>query len=964
MATREPARWLRHAQPADVAALRGHWILWQPTPGTLAHTLRLRLHSARQPWQSGLANVGETVYVGDSVTRLAVEGPREAVSGLGGLSLQVDACATERASAAWRRVNLLDRLGFAGTAGLSALADDAGFSSTGGLGVWMATLPGTGRWRLQVRWQWPPGSAEGAIETLRADGSIRRIGVSDASGVVALEVDLGPEDLLLRLALQNLPAAAPVAVHDLQWQALPPDVSPPSTRDRWRRLRRWARWHLNERDLVVMPGFPTATSPEHAGPAVLRVPLVPGWYFLRVEAQVHGSASSLQLLGLGGAAEIGRPPEQPRRLPVRPGRLAKRLLRVTQTAVLALAPAPNSPMPVLRRLSLVRVPPSFVRSRVERKLLAAHPRYAGRTAGQLHGQPIEALWSDYEAVFDRDPQALVDYATWIERVERPALQRCLAAADARKAATTRRWGVAMLPPSGALSGMDAGARMQHSVDSLHEQTLHGWLLEGTPALADAGASPAPLRWPISTGITLAAAAARTDVDAWLLLRAGDRLAPEALAMLDDGLQAAPAARAIYADDDQLDAQGRRCEPDFKPDTSPDLLLARDFVSSCLALETGLLREVLELGPLQPGAEAYDLALRVSELEPAMRHLPQVLCHRALSTTGADEDAAAARAVATALSRRGPPADTARVETLAPGLRRVRWPVPDPAPLVSLIVPTRDHLDVLRVCVESLLTRTDYAPFELLIVDNQSVEPSTLDYFRMVQRDPRVRVMPHDRPFNYAAINNEAAARARGRVLGLINNDIEAIEPEWLTEMVSLAMRPDIGCVGAKLLYPDDHLQHAGVYLGLSGLADHAGRGLPRASAGPQRRHWVTQELSAVTAAVLLVRREVFEAVGGLDADGLPVAFNDVDLCLKVQRAGWRNLWTPHAELYHHESYSRGADVSPAQRTRFLGECELMRARWGSQIERDPCYPQAFSRSGHGYGLALRGGDGPSSQGCG
>jgi GT2 family glycosyltransferase len=265
-------------------------------------------------------------------------------------------------------------------------------------------------------------------------------------------------------------------------------------------------------------------------------------------------------------------------------------------------------------------------------------------------------------------------------------------------------------------------------------------------------------------------------------------------------------------------------------------------------------------------------------------------------------------------------------------------VPDPAPLVSLIVPTRDRVEILRPCVDAVLERTDYENYELLILDNQSRCPDTLAYLSEVAaRDSRVRILSWNRPFNYSAINNYGVGRARGDILCLLNNDVEPINAGWLREMVSHACRSEIGCVGAKLYYPDDRIQHAGVILGIGGVAGHSHKYHRRDSEGYFSRLTLVQNLSAVTGACLVVRKTVYQQVQGLNEQDLPVAFNDVDLCLKVREAGFRNVWTPYAELYHHESVSRGHDDTPAKKARANREADYMRSRWGDLLIADPAY---------------------------
>jgi len=294
---------------------------------------------------------------------------------------------------------------------------------------------------------------------------------------------------------------------------------------------------------------------------------------------------------------------------------------------------------------------------------------------------------------------------------------------------------------------------------------------------------------------------------------------------------------------------------------------------------------------------------------------------------------------------------AEVSGIVGGYHRVRYSLDMAlAPLVSLIVPTRDRLDLLRVCVSSILERTRYPNFEIVIADNQSREAETLSYFEEIRCDPRVRIVAYDRPFNFSAINNFAATQAQGEIIGLVNNDIEVIHAEWLEEMVSHALRPDVGAVGAMLYYPDDRIQHAGVIVGYQGVAGHAYQGKPRNTPGQLGRARLVQELSCVTAACLLMRAEVYAAVGGLD-EGLQIAFNDVDFCLRIRRAGYRIVWTPFAELYHHESASRGYEDSPEKLARFHREIAFMQERWSDTLLHDPAYNPNLALDGDLFALA-------------
>lgn len=278
-------------------------------------------------------------------------------------------------------------------------------------------------------------------------------------------------------------------------------------------------------------------------------------------------------------------------------------------------------------------------------------------------------------------------------------------------------------------------------------------------------------------------------------------------------------------------------------------------------------------------------------------------------------------------------------------------MPNPTPRVSIIIPTRDRVDLLERCVAGILHRIDYPDIEILIVDNQSEESATRAYLRKLSSDRRMRILSYDRPFNYSAINNLGASQATGPLLCLLNNDIEVIAADWLREMASHASRPGVGAVGAVLYYPDDTMQHAGVITGLGRVAGYAHFRLPRGDPGYFRRAALVQNLSAVTAACLVMRKCLYEELGGLNETELAVA-NDVDLCLRIREAGHRIVWTPHAQLYHHESASRGSDTDADKLERFCGEVAYMMRRWGHVLDRDPYYNPNLRLDGSAFGLAF------------
>jgi len=443
-----------------------------------------------------------------------------------------------------------------------------------------------------------------------------------------------------------------------------------------------------------------------------------------------------------------------------------------------------------------------------------------------------------------------------------------------------------------------------------------------------------------------------------LLDHDDELAPNALFEVVQALDRHPEAILIYSDEDKIDEDGRRFEPYFKPDWNPDLFLGQNYLSHLTVYRSERVRAVGGFRVGYEGSQDWDLALRVSEtLQPEqIVHIPRVLYHwraivgsTALNLSEKSYPAdAARRALTDHLRRKGL---QATLEPVSGGHWRIIRALPHPPPLVSIIIPTRNGLAHLKRCVESILQKSDYPAFEILIIDNASDDPETIAWLASIAA-PTIRVLPYPHPFNYSAINNYAARHTRGSILALLNNDVEVINSDWLTEMASQASRPEIGCVGAMLYYPNDLIQHAGVVLGVGGIAGHAFLEFPRHSEGVFNRARLVQNYSAVTAACLVVRKAVFEQAGGFDETHLTVAFNDVDFCLKVRESGLRNLWTPFAELYHHESASRGAEDTPEKIHRFRSESEIMMKRWEKQLAYDPAYNPNLTLNLHDFSLAL------------
>jgi glycosyltransferase involved in cell wall biosynthesis len=445
-----------------------------------------------------------------------------------------------------------------------------------------------------------------------------------------------------------------------------------------------------------------------------------------------------------------------------------------------------------------------------------------------------------------------------------------------------------------------------------------------------------------------------------LLDHDDELHPFALQEVVSALQTHRGWKLVYSDEDKLDKLGRRYDPYMKPDWNYDLLLSQNYVCHLGVYQRQLLVDIGGFREGYEGSQDWDLILRcIEKIGPhEIGHIPRVLYHwRAIpgsTAVGVGEKnyarIAGLKAVRDHLERIGAQA-TVTESASGHGHIHVRYDVPAPCPKVSIIIPTRDGLHLLKRCVDSILDRTDYGNYEILIVDNQSRAEDTLDYFRAVVADPRVRVLAYDQPFNYSALNNYAVRHASGDLIALVNNDIEVISASWLSEMAGHALRAGTGAVGAMLYYPDDTIQHAGVVLGIGGVAGHAYCGEKRGFSGQMGRAQLTQNLSAVTAACLVIRRSIFEEVGGLD-EALRVAFNDIDFCLRVRRLGYRNVWTPFAELYHHESATRGYEDSPEKKARFAGEVERMRRLWGDELDSDPAYNPNLTLTAAPFDLAF------------
>jgi GT2 family glycosyltransferase len=438
------------------------------------------------------------------------------------------------------------------------------------------------------------------------------------------------------------------------------------------------------------------------------------------------------------------------------------------------------------------------------------------------------------------------------------------------------------------------------------------------------------------------------------VRAEDLLAPFALFEVVRSLNQTALADLLYSDEDLLqDADGRRVEPRFKPDWAPDTLRGQNYIGHLLVPRRDLLAAVGGFRAGFAGLDDFDLILRASERATRIVHLPKVLYH-GRQNSPRDEAArgawgeAASRAVGEHLAHSGLTGRVAAGST--PGTLRVTYALVR-KPCVSILIPNKDQAEMLGRCLRSL-ARSTYPDYEVVVIENNSTEAETFRTYEQFARDPRVRVIRWRHSFNYSALNNFAARRARGEILVFLNNDVEVITADWLEGMLQYAQRPDVGAVGAKLYYPDGTLQHAGVIVGLGGVAAHLHRSCRRDDPGYGGRAVTVQNLSAVTAACMMTRKDVFNEVGGFD-EHFGTALNDVDLCLSIRQARYLVVWSPFVELYHAESKTRGQDDSPEKIATYYGEAELFRHKWRAFLERgDPYFNPNLSLEPHRFGLRI------------
>lgn len=422
----------------------------------------------------------------------------------------------------------------------------------------------------------------------------------------------------------------------------------------------------------------------------------------------------------------------------------------------------------------------------------------------------------------------------------------------------------------------------------------------------------------------------------------DTLSVNALYEVVKAINNEPNIKLIYSDEDKIDVLDKRFDPHFKSDWNPDMFYSQNYISHLSIIKKDIIDKTEKFRIGCEGSQDYDLLLQCLKFikNDEIHHIAKVLYHwRAIEGSTALDDTqknyttdAGIKALKYHFKNQ---INIGISKGFLPNTYKVNYPIEN-NPLVTIVIPTKNHYLLLKQCITSIFEKSDYKNYEIIIVDNQTDELESLTYLERLKKISNIQVLTYDKPFNYAAINNYAVGHAKGEFILLLNNDIEVINRSWLGEMLQHAQRKEIGIVGAKLYYEDRTLQHAGVILGIGGVAGHAHKYFSQDAYGYFSRLQIIQNYSAVTGACMMMKKSIYLEVGGLEEE-LEVAFNDIDLSLKVLEKGYRNLWTPYAQLIHYESKSRGAEDSPEKKERFDKEIAFMKKKWGKELLRDRCY---------------------------
>lgn len=513
--------------------------------------------------------------------------------------------------------------------------------------------------------------------------------------------------------------------------------------------------------------------------------------------------------------------------------------------------------------------------------------------------------------------------------------------------------------------------LKQMIESLISQTYTGWELcianaspdneEMQRVLADYSAKDVRVRFcslkenlGIAENTNRAFAMAKGEFMG--LLDHDDLLAPNALYEIVNTLQDHPQADALYTDEDKVTTDlDEHFQPHLKPDFNLDLLRSNNYICHFFVVRKSIVEKAGGFRKEFDGAQDYDFIFRCTENAREVLHVPEILYHwRTHKASTADNPAskmyafeAGKRAIEAHLERTGTKGTVSHTQDL--GFYRVKYPVQG-EPLVSVIIPNKDEKETLQTCLESLKKNTSYQNFEIIIIENNSTTGEIFKYYKELSRDQQIHLLRWGKEFNYSAINNFGVAHARGEYLLFLNNDVKSIEPDWMEEMLGVCQRPEVGGVGAKLIYPDNTIQHAGCVIGMGGIAGHMFVDMPADRTGYLHKASLLQDMSAVTAACLMMKKEVFEQAGGFTEE-LAVAFNDVDLCLKVRKNNHLIVYDPYAKLYHMESKTRGAEDSKEKVRRFQTEIEYMRCHWMDILKNgDPYYNKNLSLTKWNYSL--------------
>jgi GT2 family glycosyltransferase len=562
------------------------------------------------------------------------------------------------------------------------------------------------------------------------------------------------------------------------------------------------------------------------------------------------------------------------------------------------------------------------------------------------------IWRSTERYFSTDYQPVqesISYAKWVNTCEQPY--------------RTLRYGEASGPlPRDALPVIvidyehDAEA-VRRTIDSLVQQraSFGSILLLSSKSLGEDSFKDEKIKHcqePDQYSMAVKRFAESFGNNHLLMVRAGNLFSHCFSHALAIRLSANPSARLVYTDSDRLSSGSQREDPEFKPDWNPDFELAAHYVGDTFVIAAELINQIPPDWLRHRQDALYSLLAAATPLleGKSVEHIPEVLWHKS-GTAEAPVKLERIQAILAGVNVSRPVA-AVQAENNSRGYR-LHYNLPTAEPAVDIIIPTKNQFRLLKPCIDSILAKTRYGHYRIVVIDNGSTERSTLTYLGELRHMARCSVLPYPHPFNYSAINNFAVSQSAADVVVLMNNDIEVISPEWLQEMVSHAIRPEVGCVGAKLYYPDGRIQHAGVILGIHGVGGHGFRLYDQSAEGYLERLQYVQNYSVVTGACLAVQRDIYQEVGGLNDQSLAIAFNDVDFCLKVREAGYRNVWTPYAELYHHESATRGEYDSREKLNGLRQEAAYITQRWGELLINDPAYNPNLSLSGTDFELSTR-----------